>query len=56
VLLLLSSCGEKAGLDAGRHTVEMRASLPGTDVVVTSKVEVELRCPKLPLGLTPQAE
>jgi hypothetical protein len=39
--LLFSACGD--GLAAGRHTVEMRASLPGTDVVaVTSKVEVEL--------------
>jgi hypothetical protein len=39
----------KAGLAAGRHTVEMRASLPGTDVLaVTSKIEVELRCPEEP--------
>lgn len=37
------------GLAAGRHTVEMRASLPGTDfLAVTSKVEVELRCQREP--------
>jgi len=48
--LLFSICGETpalahGGLAAGRHTVEMRASLPGTNVsAVTSKVEVELRC------------
>jgi hypothetical protein len=51
--LLFSACSDKGsdkgGLAAGRHTVEMRASLPGTDVsAVTSKVEVELRCPKEP--------
>lgn len=50
--LLFSVCGDtpdlaNRGLAAGRHTVEMRASLPGTDVLAaTSKVEVELRCPK----------
>jgi len=39
--LLFSACGD--GLAAGRHTVEMRASLPGTDVLAsTSRVEVEL--------------
>jgi hypothetical protein len=48
--LLFSACGDtpalaRGGLAAGRHTVEMRASLPGTNVlVVTFKVEVELRC------------
>jgi len=48
--LLFSICGDTPalaheGLASGRHTVEMRASLPGTDVsAVTSKVEVELRC------------
>ena len=52
--LLFSACGDTpaladGGLAAGRHTVEMRASLPGTDVLaVTSKVEIELRCPKEP--------
>jgi hypothetical protein len=52
--LLFSICGDKPpfaseGLAAGRHTVEMRASLPGTDfLAVTSKVEVELRCPREP--------
>ena len=52
--LLFSICGDTpafadGGLAAGRHTVEMRASLPGTDILaVTSKVEVELRCPKEP--------
>jgi hypothetical protein len=45
----LAERSEREGLAAGRHTVEMRASLPGTDVLaVTSKVEVELRCPKEP--------
>jgi len=45
--LLFRACDETGGLSAGRHTVEMRASLPGTNVlVVTSKVEVELRCPE----------
>lgn len=45
--LLFSVCGETRGLTAGRHTVEMRASLPGTDIsAVTSNVEVELRCQK----------
>ncbi len=45
--LLFSACTpfSSQGLASGRHTVEMRASLPGTDVsAVTSKVEVELRC------------
>jgi hypothetical protein len=48
--LLFSACGDtpalaRGGLAAGRHTIEMRASLPGTNVlVVTFKVEVELRC------------
>ncbi|HEX4966472.1 MAG TPA: hypothetical protein VF173_37030 [Thermoanaerobaculia bacterium] len=47
--LLFSACGDKGGLAAGRHTVEMRASLPGTNVsAVTSKVEVDLKCPKEP--------
>jgi hypothetical protein len=52
--LLFSVCGKAAifvdaGLAAGRHTVEMRASLPGTAVsAVTSKVEVDFRCPKEP--------
>lgn len=52
--LLFSVCGDTpalahGGLAAGRHTVEMRASLPGTDVsAVTSKVEVDLKCPKEP--------
>lgn len=52
--LLFSVCGDPpahaaGGLVAGRHTVEMRASLPGTDVLAaTSKVEIELRCPKEP--------
>jgi hypothetical protein len=50
--LLFSVCGDTpalalGGLTAGRHTVEMRASLPGTAVLAaTSKVEIELRCPK----------
>jgi len=48
--LLFTVCGDKPddrGLSAGRHTVEMRASLPGTDVsAVTSEVEVELSCLK----------
>jgi hypothetical protein len=44
--LLFSGCSDTEGLAAGRHTVEMRATLPGTDVsAVTSKTEVELRCP-----------
>lgn len=48
--LLYSVCGEtpalaQGELASGRHTVEMRASLPGTNVsAVTSKVEVDLRC------------
>ncbi|MEA2694603.1 MAG: hypothetical protein QOJ16_3990 [Acidobacteriota bacterium] len=47
--LLFSACSDKGGLPAGRHTVEMRASLPGTNVsAVTSKAEVELKCPKEP--------
>jgi len=52
--LLFSICGDKPpfafeGLAEGRHTVEMRASLPGTDfLAVTSKVEVELRCTREP--------
>lgn len=52
--LLFSVCGNTPalaheGLISGRHTVEMRASLPGTDVsVVTSKVEVDFKCPKEP--------
>jgi len=52
--LLFSICGDTpplahGGLAAGRHTVEMRASLPGTDfLAVTSKVEVEFRCSKEP--------
>jgi hypothetical protein len=52
--LLFSVCGDTPdlayeGLAAGRHTVEMRASLPGTNVLAaTSKVEIELRCPKEP--------
>jgi hypothetical protein len=45
--LLFSVCGDNGGLAAGRHTVEMRTSLPGTNVsAVTSKVEVDLKCPK----------
>jgi hypothetical protein len=45
----LSALLARGGLAAGRHTVEMRASLPGTDfLAVTSKVEVELRCQKEP--------
>jgi hypothetical protein len=50
--LLFSICGDtpafaRGGLAAGRHTVEMRASLPGTGVsAVTSKVEVDLKCMK----------
>lgn len=45
--LLFSVCGDTpalalGGLAAGRHTVEMRASLPGTAVLAaTSKVEIE---------------
>lgn len=51
--LLFSVCDDmqlsRSGLAAGRHTVEMRASLPGTDVsAVTSEVEVDLKCPKEP--------
>jgi hypothetical protein len=51
--LLFSVCDDRelsrAGLAAGRHTVEMRASLPGTDVsAVTFEVEVDLKCPKEP--------
>jgi hypothetical protein len=47
--LLFSACGGEGGLAAGRHTVEMRASLLGTNVsAVTSKVEVDLKCPKEP--------
>jgi hypothetical protein len=50
--LLFSVCGDKPddrGLATGHHTVEMRASLPGTDVsAVTSKVEVEVKCLKEP--------
>jgi hypothetical protein len=50
--LLFSVCGDTQpprGLAAGRHTVEMRASLPGTDILaVTSKVEIDLKCPKEP--------
>lgn len=52
--LLFSVCGDTpalahGGLAAGRHTVEMRASLPGTDVLAaTSKVEIELRCQEEP--------
>jgi hypothetical protein len=52
--LLFSICGDTpalahGGLTSGRHTVEMRASLPGTNVLAaTSKVEIELRCPKEP--------
>jgi hypothetical protein len=52
--LLFSVCGDtpalaRGGLASGRHTVEMRASLPGTNVLAaTSKVEIELRCPKEP--------
>lgn len=47
--LLFSVCGDSGGLAAGRHVVQMRASLPGTDVLaVTSKVEVDLKCPKEP--------
>jgi hypothetical protein len=52
--LLFSVCGDtpalaRGGLAAGRHTVEMRASLPGTEVsAVTSKIEVDLKCPKEP--------
>ena len=52
--LLFSVCGDTpalahGGLASGRHTVEMRASLPGTDVsAVTSKVQVDLKCPKEP--------
>jgi hypothetical protein len=47
--LLFSACGGEGGLAAGRHTVEMRASLPGTNVsAVTSKVEADLKCPKEP--------
>lgn len=49
--LLFSDCGppsfmDDRGLAVGRrHTVQMRASLPGTDVLVmTSKVEVVLWC------------
>jgi len=35
------------GLDEGRHDVEMRATLPGSDeAVVSSSVVVELRCPE----------
>jgi hypothetical protein len=51
--LLFSVCGDTpalahGGLASGRHTVEMRATLPGTGVsAVTSKVEVELRCKEL---------
>jgi hypothetical protein len=50
--LLFSICDDtpaiaQEGLAAGRHTVEMRASLPGTDVLAaSSKVEVDLWCPK----------
>jgi hypothetical protein len=51
--LLFSVCDKPAfaheGLASGHHTVEMRASLPGTDIsAVTSKVEVDLKCPKEP--------
>jgi hypothetical protein len=51
--LLFSVCDvmqlSHTGLAAGRHTVEMRASLPGTDVsAVTFKVEVDFECPKEP--------
>jgi hypothetical protein len=52
--LLFRICGDTptfahGGLAAGRHIVEMRASLPGTDfLAVTSKVEIELRCQKEP--------
>lgn len=45
--LLFSACSpfSSQGLTAGPHTVEMRASLPGTDfLAATSKVEVELKC------------
>jgi hypothetical protein len=49
--LLFSVCGDTPalaheGLASGRHTVEMRASLPGTNILAaTSKIEIELRCP-----------
>jgi len=50
--LLFTVCGDKPddrGLSAGHHTVEMRASLPGTNVsAMTSKVEIDLKCPKEP--------
>jgi hypothetical protein len=52
--LLFSVCDDTSafaqrGLASGRHTVEMRASLPGTGVsAVTSKVEVDLKCTKEP--------
>jgi hypothetical protein len=58
--LLFSVCGETPalateGLASGRHTVEMRASLPGTNVLAaTSKVEIELRCPKEDIGPKPK--
>ena len=51
VALLFCACTpfSSQGLATGRHTVEMLASLPGTDVLaVTSKVEVELKCWKEP--------
>ena len=53
--LLFSVCGDTPtlahrGLAAGRHTVEIRASLPGTDfLAATSKVEIDLRCPNEPI-------
>ena len=48
--LLFTACGNPGpastrGLAAGRHTVEMRASLPGTNVLIASSAAVvELRC------------
>lgn len=46
---LYTACdpGSKAGLSPGRHTVEMRALLPGTDLEYRSeKISVELSCPQ----------
>jgi hypothetical protein len=39
---VFSSFGDASGLTPGHHVVELRASLPGTDILLTSKIEVQV--------------
>jgi len=39
-------CGFVGGIEPGKHTVEMRAQLPGTEIEMRSQVEIDFSCPK----------